>query len=93
MLLIAGESLSALQAKVGIDMEEQRFANGALVQLRSGGPQMTVKNFGDYMMGAKKNHYLCTWFDAKGQRQEDTFAEHELEAVEAGTGSVRIGRA
>jgi uncharacterized protein YodC (DUF2158 family) len=71
-------------SNVEVYMAEQRFANGALVRLKSGGPQMTVKEFGDYITGQQE--YLCTWFDGKGQRQEERFAEHELELADAGTG-------
>jgi len=72
----------------------QQFDLGATVRLKSGGPNMTVKSFGDFAMGTEKDHYLCTWFNGKGEQREGTFAEHELELVNPETVvSFRLGRA
>jgi len=39
---------------------------GDVVQLKSGGPIMTVENIGDYSGGAgPENGAYCQWFDGK----------------------------
>jgi len=72
----------------------QHFDLGATVRLKSGGPVMTVGRFGDFSLGARKDHYLCTWFDAQGNKRESLFAQHELELVAPATnGPSKVERA
>lgn len=59
-------------------MSEHGFSEGDIVQLKSGGPRMTIKGIGKYGMVAKKDNALCEWFDGK-QRKEDVFEFHSLE--------------
>ncbi len=47
---------------------------GDVVQLKSGGPVMTVSNVGNYAeMGGFENGAACTWFDKNGKKSEDVF--------------------
>ena len=41
---------------------------GDVVVLKSGGPDMTIKEIGDY--GIKGDGALCVWFDGKQQKSE-----------------------
>ncbi len=63
-------------------MAEQKFDEGAVVRLKSGGPKMTVVDFGQYGYGASES-YKCRWFDEKNKLVEGTFTEAELEIYEA----------
>lgn len=49
------------------------FSKGDQVKLKSGGPNMTVQNTGDYGPLGPEDGVSCTWFDAKHTRQEDVF--------------------
>jgi uncharacterized protein YodC (DUF2158 family) len=62
-------------------MSEQMFKQGTVVRLKSGGPKMTVVNFGKYGMGATDESYLCKWFDEKNKVVQETFYEAEFEEV------------
>lgn len=42
-------------------MSEQTFEKGWVVQLKSGGPQMTVTHYGDDSLGEKQ--VWCQWFN------------------------------
>jgi uncharacterized protein YodC (DUF2158 family) len=66
-------------------MAEEKFEPGTVVRLKSGGPKMTVVNYGKYGYGSKEE-YKCKWFDDKNQLVESTFTENELEAVPASSG-------
>lgn len=59
-------------------MAEQKFQPGDVVTLKSGGPRMTVVDYGKYGHGDEES-YLCKWFDNKHNRMQDTFTEAELE--------------
>lgn len=48
------------------------FKDGDLVQLKSGGPAMTVLEVNDAGM------VICTWFDSKDESQEKAFKENLL---------------
>jgi uncharacterized protein YodC (DUF2158 family) len=61
-------------------MSEQAFKEGDVVQLRSGGPRMTIKGIGKYGMVAKEDNALCEWFDG-AKRNEHVFELHSLERV------------
>jgi uncharacterized protein YodC (DUF2158 family) len=47
------------------EMENHTFAEGDTVQLKSGGPVMTIKGIGKYGMGASRDNALCVWFEGK----------------------------
>lgn len=49
---------------------------GDVVQLKSGGPQMTVES-------VEEKGVICTWFDAKKIRMQDRFDEVTLAHVAA----------
>lgn len=49
------------------------FNPGDVVQLRSGGPQMTVTGLDD------DSRYDCTWFDSKGEQKWGTFKPETLD--------------
>jgi len=54
------------------------FKPGDIVQLKSGGPAMTVVKESEYDAG----HYVCTWF--KGASKENgRFVEASLKTYEA----------
>jgi uncharacterized protein YodC (DUF2158 family) len=38
------------------------FQIGDVVQLKSGGPKMTIHGPGNRNVGEHETHYLCTWF-------------------------------
>jgi uncharacterized protein YodC (DUF2158 family) len=46
-------------------MDESKFAEGDTVQLKSGGPIMTIKGIGSYGPGASRDNALCAWFEAR----------------------------
>jgi uncharacterized protein YodC (DUF2158 family) len=72
-------------------MADQQFQPGDVVRLKSGGPRMTVVNYGKYGMAATKESYKCKWFDDKNKLVEDTFTEAELER-EKSSGPVSLER-
>lgn len=59
------------------------FNVGDLVQLRSGGPAMSV----ELLVG---NLLLCTWFDPAGRTRRGTFSAREL-CVAPATAPVWVG--
>ena len=68
---------------------KQRFKSGYRVQLASGGPVMTVLDYGTY---GDREGYLCRWFsDSKGSKTE-LFSEAELKAYETPRALVRMVR-
>lgn len=56
------------------------FKIGDVVQLKSGGPEMTVEDIGDYGKGAGKG-VSCVWFDNR-KRCTDTFHVDTLEPAD-----------
>ena len=56
---------------------------GSQVQLKSGGPVMTVEDIGDYSLdGSGVQSARCVWFDAKQQPCEKVYSLHVLLVVE-----------
>jgi len=52
------------------------FKLGDLVQLKSGGPMMTVDYIGPHMAGGSRDEALCSWFEetkGKRERKKDWF--------------------
>ena len=59
-------------------MGEEKFKTGDVVRLKSGGPNMTVVNYGRYNQELK---VLCEWFDEKHKPDQKTFYDSQLEKV------------
>lgn len=59
-------------------MSERAFPDGTDVRHKSGGPKMTVADYGKFGMAATRETYKCRWFDKDGKLTEATFAEAEL---------------
>jgi uncharacterized protein YodC (DUF2158 family) len=69
----------------------QQFSSGDTVQLKSGGPVMTIVQYGKFSMGTVEG-YKCRWFDDKNKLTEDVFTEAELKSyVQPKPGGVRFG--
>lgn len=56
------------------------FKAGDVVQLKSGGPKMTIKGIGKYGFAATEDTALCVWFE-KTTKKEETFELATLEKV------------
>ena len=54
-----------------------RFKTGDIVRLKSGGPEMTVKEFRDHV---QLRDYVCQWFAGK-KLENGFFEEDSLEFV------------
>lgn len=69
------------------------FTKGDVVQLKSGGPLMTVADLGDYSFSAgPQNGVKCVWFE-KTKNFEDVFDAAVLKKASPGLGSVGLRRA
>lgn len=70
------------------------IAKGAVVQLVSGGPKMSVVDVGDYSGGGgPEDGAKCMWFDAKNAKQEAVFDVAVLKPYVSAIGAVGIRRA
>jgi uncharacterized protein YodC (DUF2158 family) len=49
---------------------EHDFKAGDVVQLKSGGPKMTIKGIGKYGMGTSEDNALCVWFEKTTKKEE-----------------------
>jgi uncharacterized protein YodC (DUF2158 family) len=58
----------------------QKFKTGDIVQLKSGGPNMTVKDVGDATFG--KPEYICQWFGGR-KLEQGIFPQDSLELAKA----------
>ena len=71
------------------------FEKGDLIQLKSGGPVMTVESTGEHYTH-EGTAVWCVWFEKVGSKQvasRETFAETVLEkAQRPGIASVRVIR-
>jgi len=56
----------------------KEFEIGEVVQLKSGGPLMTVQSMGDYSPTGPNPGVLCVWFDQL-KKVEDVFDPRVLE--------------
>jgi len=54
------------------------FNVGDVVQLKSGGPLMTVHNIGDYSPTGPNPGLLCVWFD-NAKKVQDVFDPRAVE--------------
>ncbi|NHZ98058.1 DUF2158 domain-containing protein [Massilia sp. CCM 8734] len=69
------------------------IAKGKVVQLISGGPQMSVVDVSDYNGSGKDDTEKCVWFDAKSVRCEDVFDVAVLKVYEPpSSASMRVTR-
>lgn len=56
----------------------EELKEGDVVQLKSGGPRMTIEGIGLYGMGSTKKKANCVWFEGN-KKQEALFELHSLE--------------
>src|SRR5438309_548618 len=76
------------------DQNANEFAPGDVVQLKSGGPRMTVERVGKDSR-TQEDAVFCTWFETVGKRQEcmhEAFAPAVLAKAGARFGQVRLVR-
>jgi uncharacterized protein YodC (DUF2158 family) len=59
-------------------MSENGFSEGDVVQLKSGGPRMTIKGIGKYGIVPKDENALCEWFDGAKKLTSHVFEFHQL---------------
>jgi uncharacterized protein YodC (DUF2158 family) len=65
------------------------FQLGDTVQLKSGGPWMTVDHIGPQRQGSDRDAALCSWFvtvKGKQERKNDWFELHSIKKVNTGGG-------
>jgi len=63
---------------------------GDVVQLKSGGPEMTIQGIGKYGFGATHDTANCVWFEGK-KRMEALFELATLKIAQAPSSRVGIG--
>ena len=66
---------------------ENQFKKGDVVELKSGGPKMTIEKYKilHSMTGpshVSKNTVVCTWFDSNGVLQSRDFEHDALKIIE-----------
>ena len=71
-------------------MSEQKFNNGDVVSLKSGGPKMTVTSVGEDTYGTMS--VFVTWFDKNNQRSQDSFPIDAVDYAPSGGTTFRVGR-
>ena len=64
-------------------MNKMDFKKGDVVQLKSGGPLMTIQGF------SESNQAKCVWLDGN-KKFEETFELETLEIYESSTGTCQI---
>lgn len=57
------------------------FNPGTVVQLKSGGPRMTVVGE-NLVLGVETGQVYCEWFDSKNNAASGAFSETSLKIVE-----------
>lgn len=57
----------------------RKFYSGDIVQLKSGGPEMTVSHYNSNIPDDKK--IICTWFDKNNELKSATFIEDQLQSI------------
>lgn len=55
---------------------------GDVVQLKSGGPKMTVSKVAEFHGAPGRQMALCTWFDSQGKHEEKLFDPVQLKVIE-----------
>lgn len=73
----------------------EEFQLGDTVQLKSGGPWMTIDHIGPQRQGSDRNAALCSWFvtvKGKQERKTDWFELHSIKRVntEGGLGVMQM---
>lgn len=53
---------------------------GDVVRLKSGGPEMTIEDIGEYSWGSERQQAMCKWFEGT-KLHTDTFELASLERV------------
>lgn len=66
-----------------------RFKVGDTVQLKSGGPVMTV--VGEGRDGSGIPRVSCTWFDANDNEKNGSYPEDALQAYSRESGTIQFG--
>ena len=61
--------------------EDHKFKAGDLVQLKSGGPEMTVEKVFS-LPGDESPSYICTWFTEPSKVNREDFSENALKKYE-----------
>lgn len=56
------------------------IVNGSVVQLKSGGPLMTVLSIVE--RGQSESAVICVWFDQNGSYKNEKFSPHLLKFIE-----------
>jgi uncharacterized protein YodC (DUF2158 family) len=56
----------------------ESFRPGDVVQLKSGGPLMTIDHLGPHQRGSERNEALCSWFETVKGKREIKFVRFEL---------------
>jgi len=64
-------------------MNEQKFKTGDQVQLKSGGPVMTVKEYDG-------GEVVCEWFDEHSKVESRSFHQDQLKPYQAQSRTTRI---
>jgi uncharacterized protein YodC (DUF2158 family) len=49
---------------------QQEFNVGDVVQLKSGGPKMTIEYIGPHRMGGTESQALCVWFEGTNKKND-----------------------
>lgn len=66
---------------------QSEFSVGDVVQLKSGGPRMTISGIGKYGMGSTRDEALCVWFDGLKKMEErfglETLSKCKPEVIDA----------
>ncbi|MBZ5612152.1 MAG: YodC family protein [Acidobacteriia bacterium] len=72
---------------------DHEFKDGDVVQLKSGGPPMTIDTIGRFgMMGSEHDQAKCVWFEGK-KRMEGVFELHTLTSASSAGRSGTVSRA
>lgn len=58
----------------------EELKEGDVVQLKSGGPRMTIAGIDVYGMGSTKKKANCVWFEG-AKKLESLFELHSLEKI------------
>jgi uncharacterized protein YodC (DUF2158 family) len=62
-------------------MAQQKFKTGDIVQLISGGPKMTVKEYSESLSEDSPDRVICQWF-AGSKLEQGHFPEDSLQVPE-----------
>lgn len=68
-------------------MATSKFQVGQVVELKSGGPDMTIEKF-----KADDGKYFCAWIDSSGKPQGNTYFPEMLQAVDSNPESNTLER-